>query len=150
MKGKRQATIIEIIKKYDVETQEELREKLLEKGIDVKQSTLSRDIKELRIIKVLSKNKRYKYAISVPDTDIKREKLLGIFSNSILSIEKVDKFVVIKTLPGSASAAAEMIDQLDFFGIAGTIAGDNTIFILLREEEEANKLVEEIHKIIND
>lgn len=148
MKGKRQATIIELIKKYDIETQEELREQLLEKGIDVKQSTLSRDIKELRIIKVLSKNKRYIYAISVPSNDVKRDKLMEIFSNSILSVEKIDKFVVLKTLPGSASAAGEMIDHLDFEGIAGTIAGDNTLFILLREEETAEKIVEEIHRLI--
>lgn len=148
MKGKRQATIIELIKKYEIETQEELRERLIERGIDVKQSTLSRDIKDLRIIKVLSKNKRYIYAVSIPTNDVKKEKLMGIFSNSILSVEKIDKFIVIKTLPGSASAAGEMIDHLEFEGIAGTIAGDNTLFILVREESFGEKLVEEIHKII--
>lgn len=149
MKGKRQATILEIIKSMDIETQEELGEQLRSRGINVKQSTLSRDIKELRLTKVLTSDKKYKYAAMEPNSNIQSEKLMRIFSQSVLSVEKVDKMIVIKTISGSASAAAEALDTIGFQGIAGTIAGDNTIFILVRSEVLAEKLVQKIHNILN-
>lgn len=149
MKGKRQATILEIIKSMDIETQEELGEQLRNRGIDVKQSTLSRDIKELRLTKVLSSDKKYKYAAMEPNMNIQSEKLMKIFSQSVLSVEKVDKMIVVKTISGSASAAAEALDTIGLEGIAGTIAGDNTIFLLVRSEELAEKLVQKIHNILN-
>lgn len=149
MKGKRQATILEIIKSMDIETQEELGEQLRSRGINVKQSTLSRDIKELRLTKVLSNDKKYKYAAMEPNLNIQSEKLMRIFSQSVLSVEKVDKMIVVKTLSGSASAAAEALDTIGLEGIAGTIAGDNTIFVLVRSEELGEKLVQKIHNILN-
>ena len=149
MKGKRQATILEIIKSMDIETQEELGDQLRSRGINVKQSTLSRDIKELRLTKVLSNDKKYKYAAMEPNLNIQSEKLMRIFSQSVLSVEKVDKMIVIKTISGSASAAAEALDTIGLEGIAGTLAGDNTIFVLVRSEELGEKLVHKIHNILN-
>lgn len=150
MKGKRQAAILQIIQMMDVETQEELGEQLRNRGINVKQSTLSRDIKELRLTKVLSSDKKYKYAAMEPNINIQSEKLMKIFAQSVLSVEKVDKMIIVKTISGSASAAAEALDTIGLEGIAGTIAGDNTIFILVRSEELAEKLVQKIHNILNN
>ncbi|SHH45814.1 transcriptional regulator, ArgR family [Clostridium collagenovorans DSM 3089] len=149
MKSKRQSLILEIVNSMDIETQEELVIELKKVGIHVKQSTLSRDIKDLRLTKVLGDNGVYKYASIHPTSDIKSERFLSILRNTVLNVEKVDKFVIIKTISGSASAAAEALDCLAMQDIAGTIAGDNTIFMLIRSEERAEKLMEEILKIIN-
>ncbi|AWZ48273.1 arginine repressor [Hathewaya limosa] len=149
MKSKRHSLILEIVNSMDIETQEELAGELDKKGICVKQSTLSRDIKELRLTKVLSKNKRYKYASIVRKDNLESERLMAILENTVLNIEKVDKFIIIKTLSGSAPGAAEAIDILEFDDIAGTIAGDNTIFILVRTEEKAEEMLHELLKFIN-
>jgi transcriptional regulator of arginine metabolism len=150
MKAKRHAAIFEIIDSMDIETQEELAQELKKREIDVKQSTLSRDIKELRLTKVLSNNKKYKYAPMVPKGEIESEKLINIFAQTVLNVEKVDKFIVIKTLTGSANAAAEALDCLRLEGVAGSVAGDNTIFVLMRSKEKAEKMVQKIIKILNE
>lgn len=150
MKAKRHAAIFEIIDSIDIETQEELAQELKKRDIDVKQSTLSRDIKELRLTKVLTNNKKYKYAPMVPKGEIKSEKLINIFAQTVLNVEKVDKFIVIKTITGSANAAAEALDSLRLEGVAGSVAGDNTIFVLMRSKEKAEKMVQKILKILND
>lgn len=150
MKSKRQSLILDIVSSMDIETQEELVIELKKMGIEVKQSTLSRDIKDLRLTKILGENGSYKYSAIGKTQGVKSERLVNILQNAILNIEKVDKFIVIKTISGSASAAAEALDCLIMKDIAGTIAGDNTIFILLRTEERAEKFTEEILKIINN
>lgn len=147
MKSERQEKLLQIIKNKDMETQEELVEELQKQGINVKQSTLSRDIKELGVTKVLVKG-RYKYMAMERKDDSNTEKLLGIFANTVVKVEMVEKFIVIKTISGSAPAAAEAIDILGFDGIAGTIAGDNTIFILCRNEEYSKSLLAEINELI--
>lgn len=148
MKSKRHSKIIEIINTKPVETQEELAEELKKAGFDVTQATVSRDIKTLRLIKAQSGDGNYKYiAIQTEKSDI-THKLTNIFHNTVLSVENVDKMVVVKTITGSANAAAEAIDILNFGEIAGTIAGDNTIFILARSLEKAEELVETILKMI--
>src|SRR3712207_2458714 len=110
MKVSRHARILELIKTKDIETQEELAEELKRSGIEVTQATVSRDIKQLKLIKVLSNNGRYKYA-TISNTSSESNlshKLVNIFSQSIVSVENVNNFVVIKTLSGSANAAAEI------------------------------------------
>ncbi|CAM3012282.1 arginine repressor [Hathewaya histolytica] len=149
MKSKRQSLILEIINSIDIETQEDLAGELEKRGIFVKQSTLSRDIKDLRLTKVLSKNKRYKYASISRKENQESERMMRILENTLYNVEKVDKIVVIKTLSGAAAGAAEAIDSLEFEGIAGTIAGDNTIFILFRQEEKAEEVLQSLFKIIN-
>lgn len=150
MKSKRHDMILEIIKDKDIETQEELADELKLAGFDVTQATVSRDIKILKLIKAQGRSGKYKYTITTTDKNTLTDKLTSILKNSILHVENVDKFVVVKTISGSAAAAAEALDTLDFNEIAGTIAGDNTIFILVRKLDKAEEIVSKLRKMINE
>ncbi|KGN00972.1 ArgR family transcriptional regulator [Clostridium novyi A str. 4570] len=150
MKIQRHSKILEIINTKDVETQEELAEELKKRGVDVTQATVSRDIKELKLIKVLSENGRYKYATIAKSDGLLANKLVNVFSNTVISVDNVQNFVVVKTLSGSGSAAAESIDSMNFDGIAGTIAGDNTIFILTINENKAEEIVKKLKKMLEN
>ena len=126
----RQAKILDLIQKDIIDTQEELAELLRAEGYAVTQATVSRDIKELNIIKTLSEDgKRYRYAASRPRELSTQNKFISIFRNVVLSIEAAGNLVIIKTETGSANAAAELVDRLDYDEVMGVIAGDNTIFI---------------------
>lgn len=148
MKPRRHSKILEIIHDKDIETQEELAEELKSAGFDVTQATVSRDIKILKLIKMQSATGTYRYIASSTEQRDINDKLASILSNAVVSVENVDKFVVVKTLTGSANAAAEAIDTLIPSEIAGTIAGDNTIFILVRTIEKAEDLVSKVRKMI--
>lgn len=148
MKPRRHSKILEIIHDKDIETQEELAEELKSAGFDVTQATVSRDIKILKLIKMQSTSGTYRYIASSTEQRDINDKLASILSNAVVSVENVDKFVVVKTLTGSANAAAEAIDTLIPSEIAGTIAGDNTIFILVRTIEKAEDLVSKLRKMI--
>lgn len=111
---------------------------------------MSRDIKELKLIKVLSESGNYKYATIAKSDGLLANKLVNVFSNTVISVENVQNFVVVKTLSGSGSAAAESIDSMNFDGIAGTIAGDNTIFILTISESKAEEIVKKLKKMLGD
>ncbi|MEG2936050.1 MAG: arginine repressor [Clostridium sp.] len=148
MKENRHNIILNIIKKYEVETQEDLADKLREEGINVTQATVSRDIKELNLIKTLSHTGNYKYAQANPNKSSSLSSMAYIFSNTAISVEKIDKMLVVKTISASAGIAAEAIDSFQLNGIAGTIAGDNTIFIAVRTEEKAEAIKSEIEKLI--
>ena len=148
MKSKRHNRILEIINEKEIETQEELAEELKASGFEVTQATISRDIKILKLLKEQSMSGKYRYVAPTKEERNLNDKLYSILANSAISVEKVDKFVVVKTLTGAASAAAEAIDSLYSADIAGTIAGDNTIFILIRTEEKALELITKIRKII--
>ncbi|MEQ8196799.1 MAG: arginine repressor [Clostridiaceae bacterium] len=150
MKSNRHQKILEIIMKTDIETQEELAEALKSAGFDVTQATVSRDIKLLKLIKVQGASGKYKYVVTANDRNTLADKLTSILKNSILHVENVDKFVVVKTISGSANAAAEALDTMDFQDIAGTIAGDNTVFILVRTIEGAEEIVSGLRKLINE
>lgn len=150
MKVMRHAKILEIIKSKDIETQEELAEELKKIGMDVTQATVSRDIKELKLIKTLGASGKYKYSVISPNENFLSNKLVNVFTQTVLYVENVQNFVVVKTISGSASAAAEAIDSLNFHGIVGTIAGDNNIFILVRTPEQAEELVQKLKKMLNE
>lgn len=150
MKIARHAKILEIINNKDIETQEELAEELKKSGMDVTQATVSRDIKELKLIKVLSDNGRYKYASISPTENMLSDKLVAIFTQTVLLIDYVNNTVVVRTISGSAPAAAEAIDSLNWDGIVGTLAGDNTVFILARSNEKAEEIVGRLKKLINE
>lgn len=150
MKIARHAKILEIISNKDIETQEELAEELKKIGIEVTQATVSRDIKELKLIKVLSSSGNYKYAAIAPTENVLSDKLVSIFSHTVLTIDYVGNIIVIKTISGSGSAAAETIDSLNWDGIVGTLAGDNTIFVLARNNEKAEELVGRFKKLISE
>lgn len=148
MKPRRHSKILEIINDKDIETQEDLADELKNAGFDVTQATVSRDIKILKLIKMQSATGNYRYIASSTEQRDINDKLYSILSNAVVSVENVDKFVVVKTLTGSANAAAEAIDTLIPTEIAGTIAGDNTIFILVRTIEKAEDLVSKVRKMI--
>ena len=148
MKSKRHSKIIEIIKSTAIETQEELAEELKKAGFDVTQATVSRDIKNLKLVKKQDNKGHCRYTIIEEEKNEMVDRLSNILANTVTSVENVDKMVVVKTISGSASAAAEAIDTLHLGEIAGTIAGDNTIFILVRSLEKAETLVSRILEMI--
>lgn len=147
MKYSRHAKILELIDRYAIETQEELAEKLKEQGMDVTQATVSRDIKELRLIKVMSEEGKYKYAPMSQDGSMVSNRLLTVFSQSLVSCDYANNIVVIKTLPGMAQAAASAVDSLKWSEILGTIAGDDTIMIVCRAEKFAEELVNKFSRM---
>lgn len=147
MKVSRHAKILEIINSKDIDTQEELAEELKKMGMNVTQATVSRDIKELKLIKVLSNTGKYKYATINHTDSYMSDKLINIFAQTVISVENIDKFIIIKTISGSAPAAGEAIDSLGFDGIAGTIAGDNTIMAIARTNEKAQEITSKLRKI---
>jgi transcriptional regulator of arginine metabolism len=150
MKVTRHAKILEIISSRNIETQEELADKLKQSGMNVTQATVSRDIKELKLIKVLSDSGKYKYATINHTESFLSNKLISIFAQTVLQVENVDKFIVIKTMTGSASAAAEALDSLNFDGVVGTIAGDNTIFVIARSDQKAEEITQKMRKLTRE
>lgn len=148
MKYNRHAKILELIDKNVIETQEELAERLKELGMDVTQATVSRDIKELRLIKVMTEDGRYKYASLAQTENTVSNKLLTIFIESFVSGDYANNMVVVKTLPGMAQAAASAIDSLKWTEIVGTIAGDDTIMIVCRAEKIAEELVNKFNRMV--
>lgn len=151
LKNKRHEKIIDIITNKDIETQEELADELRNAGFDVTQATVSRDIKLLKLIKVSTNSGTYKYGI-LNDKGIEEAKKIEryriIIASSILSMETIDKILVIRTLPGAASVVGEVIDSLNIEDIAGNIAGDNTIFVIVRNENSLINIQNRINKLI--
>lgn len=148
MKNARQTAILSIIEHNDIETQEELASRLRDMGIVVTQATVSRDIKELRLLKVLSPNGTYKYATADKAEHGVSERLIRMFIDSVLSVSYAENIIVIRTLAGSANAAGEAIDSMRWPEVLGTISGDNTIFIAVRSSAEAPLVVEKFKEIL--
>lgn len=145
----RQLKILEIIAKNDVDTQEELVKRLRDDGFNVTQATVSRDIKDMGIIKVLTSDGRhYKYVAQQPKEPSSSDKYIKIFRNTVLSIRIAGNLIVIKTEDGSANAAAALIDRLDYDEIVGVIAGDNTIFVAVENVEHASKVADMLENIL--
>ncbi|MDE6659097.1 MAG: arginine repressor, partial [Eubacterium sp.] len=138
MKKRRQAKILEIIRNLDVETQEDLQALLLESGFEVTQATISRDIKELRLVKELSENGRYVYSTGKKiNSDSVSVRASGIFIDSVISVENAMNIVCVKCFSGMAGAACAAIDSMQWNEVVGTIAGDDTIFVLCKTENAA-------------
>ena len=148
MKSTRHSLILEIIEQKDIETQEELAEELKRRGVKVTQATVSRDIKELRLLKVLSDHGGYKYATVERAEKGMSERFIRILSESVISLDNVGNLIVIKTLSASANAAAEAIDSMKWSEVLGSIAGDNTILVIARSEEAVESLMERFNTLI--
>lgn len=148
MKYNRHAKILEIIENNVIETQEELADKLKEQGMDVTQATVSRDIKDLRLIKVMSADGRYKYATFSQSENQVSNRLITILTESYVSSDYANNIVVVKTLAGMAQAAASAIDSLKWQEILGTIAGDDTLIMVCRAEKIAEEIVNKFCKMI--
>lgn len=148
MKSVRHAMILELIESQDIETQEELAEQLKRHGVRVTQATVSRDIKELRLVKVLSDNGGYKYATGERAEQGVNDRFIRIFSESVLSMNGANNLIVIKTLTASAAAAAEAIDGLKWPEVLGTLAGDNTILVILQSDEQVEGVLARFKKLM--
>ena len=149
MKLDRQNVIMEIISKQDIETQNQLLEALAARGVKSTQATLSRDIRDMRLIKELGPNGNYRYvmAASQDSTDLDA-RLKKIFKECVLSYDLAQNILVIKTLPGLAQAAGSTLDGMDIPGLVGTIAGDDTAFLALKDPDAAVKLYHEIEQLL--
>jgi len=148
MKSARQITILEIIAERVVETQEELADALRAKGFQVTQATVSRDIKELRLVKVLTGEGSYRYATSDKNENSLNERLIRMFSETVVSISCAYNQIILKTLSASASIAAETIDSLQWPEILGTIAGENTILMIVRSIDEVQSVVDRLNAMM--
>ena len=144
MKEGRQKTILDIISKNDIETQNDLIEHLRNAGLKSTQATISRDIKELRLVKELSPRGTYRYVAASGEISNHSERLQTIFRESVTSCVRAQNIVVIKTLPGLASAAASAIDRMNIRSLAGSIAGDDTALLVMHDNETAEELLREI------
>lgn len=142
LKISRQAKILEIIENNDIETQEELLAQLRQAGFRVTQATVSRDIKELKLIKVIGEGNKQIYATIKNMNAIYDERISNVFKESVLYVDVANFLVVLRTLPAMAQAAALAIDALEWKEIVGTIAGDDTIFVAVRNAEDVDKIVD--------
>lgn len=149
MKKRRQAKIIEIISQNEIETQEELQDRLHSFGYEVTQATISRDIKELRLVKDLSSKGRYVYSTGKKNVENVNRRAGGIFSEAIISIDYALNTIVIKCFSGMANAACAAIDSMNLDEILGSIAGDDTIFILCRSEETARIFTNKLRTMLD-
>lgn len=148
MKSKRHAKILELIGECEIDTQEELLGRLNENGFKVTQATVSRDIKELRLIKVQSAAGAYKYSTnSVRENVDMSFKFHAVFSESVNSIAFAENMVVIKCFPGMANAACAALDSIHWEGVVGTLAGDDTIFCVMRSKGDAASFTEQLSKL---
>ncbi len=150
MKNNRQNMILEIIAQENIETQEQLLNRLQERGITSTQATISRDIKQMHLIKEPVGQGVYKYAISGNRTKLNiAEKLRTIFRESITSIDYAQNIVVIKTMPGLASAACSALDNMDISIMVGSLAGDDTVIVIMRDTNAAATFCGEIKHLLN-
>jgi len=149
MKKERQKAVLQVIAGADVETQNQLIEELAKIGIESTQATVSRDIKELHLIKELTSRGTYRYAVSDrPDTQNNTLRLKAIFRESVTSYASAQNLVVIKTLPGLAPAACGAIDSMGIKNIVGSIAGDDTGFLAMNDTTAAEKFCKEIEDML--
>ncbi len=149
MKSKRQEEILHIITEMDVETQDQLLDQLKARGLSSTQATISRDIKELHLIKEPTKYGTYKYVVSERKTSLNfAGRLLTIFREGVTSFDAAQNIVVVKTMPGLAAAAAAALDGMDIPDMVGSLAGDDTAVIIMRTTESASAFCTEIHTIL--
>lgn len=150
MKNQRQAKIIEIISNRNVETQEQLLALLQHEGFRATQATISRDIKELRIVKELTNLGTYRYSTPANESGgTFSARLNTIFRECVTSFDYAQNMIVIRTLPGLASAAASAIDSMEMNKIVGTLAGDDTVMVVMRDNNAAAAFCGEIKNLIN-
>ena len=149
-RANRQIRILDIIAKHDIDTQEELVMYLKAEGFNVTQATVSRDIKEMNIIKTLaSDGKHYKYVAREPKENATSDKYLNIFKSTVLSIRAAENLVVLKTEAGSAGPASELIDRLKYEEVLGVIAGDNTIFVAVDSVQHTEMIRQKLEDLLD-
>ena len=148
MKSKRHAKILELIDKYDIETQEELADKLNQSGYNVTQATVSRDIRQLRLIKK-SVNGKQKYIVLQNEANDLNEKYIRILKDGFVSMAMAQNILVIKTVSGMAMAVAAALDAMEWPEIVGSIAGDDTVMCAIGSVDETILVMDKLKKLIN-
>lgn len=148
MKIARHSKIIELIHRYDIETQEELASKLNEEGFEVTQATVSRDIRELKLTKLAMDGGKQKYIILQNQDSQINDKYLRVLKEGYLSVDRAENILVVKTVSGMAMAVAAALDSMNWSEIVGCIAGDDTIMAAIRTKEDALIVMDKIRKIV--
>ena len=150
MKTKRQTKMLELIKKHDIETQEELSDYLQKEGYQVTQATVSRDIRELKLTKHAMSNGRQKYAALTEANEDLSEKYTRVFRDAFVSMDMAQNILVIKTVSGMAMAVAAAIDAMHLHEIVGCIAGDDTIMCAVRSVDDTIAVMSRLRKLVED
>lgn len=150
MKSKRHVKILELIRKNDIETQEELSDYLEREGYRVTQATVSRDIRELKLTKVATSSGRQKYAALSENANEMTEKYTRVFQNGFVSMDMAMNILVVKTVPGMAMAVAAALDAMDCHEIVGSIAGDDTVMCAVRTVDETVTLMERLRRMVEN
>lgn len=148
MKAERHAKIIELIRKHNIETQEELADRLNEEGYNVTQATVSRDIRELKLTKVADGAGKQKYVFLDGKDNSMSDKFIRILKEAYVSVDMAQNILVVKTVSGMAMAVAAAIDAMNYHEIVGCIAGDDTIMCAVRTVEDTKNLMDKIHKLV--
>ena len=149
MKTRRQAEILSIIQENDIETQDQLLEQLHARGMKSTQATISRDIKELHLVKELTGQSTYRYSVSERKTSLNMaNRLHNIFKESVTSFEAAQNIVVIKTMPGLAGGACAALDGMQIPYMVGSLAGDDTVLLIMHDSQTAANLCQEIQKML--
>ena len=148
LKNSRQKRILEIIRSHNVQTQEELLLKLCESGYSVTQATVSRDINSLRLVKVPDGSGGYKYSETGMRSSANTSEFLAMFTDNVTSVTRGQNIVCVKCLTGMAQAVCAYFDSINRENIVGTLAGEDTIFVLCKTEKDAESLTEEMQKML--
>lgn len=143
-KQMRLEVITQLISEHEVQTQEELGQLLLESGLPVTQATISRDIRELKLVKIPSKDGSLKYSFKVDQNHLITEKFRHKLKDALISMEVINYFIIIKTLPGHAHSFGALLDSMDLEGKAGTICGNDTCLIICRTPQEALQIEDQL------
>lgn len=150
MKIARHAEILKLINQYDIETQEELAARLNQEGFQVTQATVSRDIRQLKLMKVAGKNGRSRYAVVQSADQEYAARYVRVLKDAVISMDLAENLLVIKTVSGMAMAAAAALDELNWHEIVGCIAGDDTIMCAIRSRDEAYAVMEKLRKTLEN
>lgn len=148
-RSNRQSKILEIIQQNEIETQDELVNALRALNFDITQATISRDIKELGLIKIMSENKKYKYAYVDSSEQQMSSKYTGIFKESVISIKPVNNLVVLKTLKGLSSAISSMIDKMALKQVLGSVYGDETVMVICDSNQSCIEVYDKLNQSIS-
>lgn len=148
MKISRHNKILEIIESNDITTQDELVQKLRDNGMNVTQATVSRDIKDLKLVKVLTKDGNYKYAALKKEEKGSCDRLIRMLREVLVGIDSSENIVCLKTIPGSAQLVSKAVDELELKEIIGTIAGMDTVFMLIKNREDVDMIKDRFRKLI--
>lgn len=148
MKIDRHAKIVELINKYQIETQEELADRLNEEGFPVTQATVSRDIRNLKLTKIPAENGRQKYAVLKGDDGELADKYIRILKDGFISMDMAQNILVVKTVSGMAMAVAAALDAMKWNEVVGSIAGDDTIMCAVRSVDDTILLMEKMKKLL--